>query len=92
MLIKWQLNTSKNDLVFVYDPKYFHDSHRAIDEEAHLNSNTGNYEIPTVASSWGTLIKQIGNILLDECIKEYDEIKRRNVKNFVCFPRNKHPH
>lgn len=47
-------NKDITDLASVYDPKYCDDAHRAIDQESHLNSNTGNYEIPTVASSLGT--------------------------------------
>lgn len=80
-----KINKDITDLSSVYDPKYCDDAHRTIDQEAHLNINTGNYEIPTVASSLGTLIKQIGNILLNECIKEHDDSKRKNVKNFLSL-------
>lgn len=79
------INNEVQDLASVFDPKFCEDALRAIHMLAHLNEETGNFDIPTVAFSLGTLIKCIGNILTNECIINHDDIKRKHTKQFLSL-------
>lgn len=71
------------DMSSLFDPRCCDATLDAIKKVAKFNSETCSYETPTVAFSLGTLLKQIGNIFLTECIKEHSEEKRKNTKNFL---------
>lgn len=77
------INSEISDLKSVFDPKFSDDAHKALDKEASLNRETGSYDIPSVASSLGTLIKNIGNILIHEYMKQHNDEKRKHVKHFL---------
>lgn len=64
------LNKEITDLTSVFDPKFSDDTVRAINEIAKFNSETWSYKTPTVAFNLGTLLKQVGNLLITECIKQ----------------------
>jgi len=49
---------------------------------AQFDEKTWIYKIPYIASSLGTLIKQIGKILRSMCIKKHDFNKQTVVENF----------
>ncbi|KAG5863507.1 hypothetical protein JTB14_031458 [Gonioctena quinquepunctata] len=77
------LNSEVTDLSSIYDPKFIDDTSKAINIEAGLVVETFHYRTPTVAFNLGTLLKQIGNILINECIKNHSNEKKVNTENYI---------
>lgn len=67
----------------MFDPKNIDDTLKAINLEARLNEETSVYEAPSVAFALGGLLKLVGNILINECIKRHEEDKRKCAKDYV---------
>lgn len=78
-----KMNNGISDLMSVFDPKYIDDTIASINIEAKINKTSNNYETPTVAFSLGSLLKQIGKILINESIKKHDDDTRKNTENFL---------
>nr|CAI5860421.1 unnamed protein product [Callosobruchus analis] len=78
------INKRITDLTSVFDPMYIDDTLKAIYLEAGLDLEKDIYKTPTVASNIGTLLKQTGNILVAESIKNMMKRKRRMLKT-ICF-------
>ncbi|XP_050516432.1 uncharacterized protein LOC126891296 [Diabrotica virgifera virgifera] len=77
------INQDITDLTSVYDPKYIDDTRIAINAEAGLDEKTDIYKTPTVAFNLGTLLKQIGQMLINESIKKHDNETQSNADNFL---------
>lgn len=41
------------------------------------------YSAPSVAARIGTLLKQIGNLTIAECIKQSNEPRKMDIENFL---------
>lgn len=63
------INKKMTDFFSIYHPSIYDDYIVAVNQVAGLNMNTKVYAAPSVASRIGTLIKQIGNLAIAECIK-----------------------
>ncbi|KAJ8952372.1 hypothetical protein NQ317_003332 [Molorchus minor] len=76
---------SKNttDLTSLYDPKYSDDTLKAINLTGKFDNQTNCYETPTVPFQIGSLLKYIGNVLINESIKRHDDVRRKNVEDFL---------
>lgn len=44
---------------------------------ARYNAENNTFDAPTVAAGLGTLLKQIGNILISDCIKKHAGAKEK---------------
>ncbi|XP_045477756.1 uncharacterized protein LOC123682945 [Harmonia axyridis] len=83
-LIKMKaLSKEINNLASIYDPKFVDMVLSAINMCARYTETTNCFEAPSVAFSLGTLLKQIGNLLITECIKNHKEEMRKNAKYFL---------
>lgn len=67
----------------IYDPKYYDDCIKSVHIVAQLNEDTNTYKAPATASTLGTLIKQVGNLYITECIKIHDDKRKENAENFL---------
>lgn len=67
----------------MFDPKFCDSTSEAINEVARFNSETKSYGAPTVAVSIQTLLKQLGNMLIVQFIKNHDEVGQKNAKNYL---------
>lgn len=77
------INKEVTDLSSLFAPKFCDDTLNAINIVAGFNSETSNYEAPSVAFSIGTLLKQIGNIYIVDCIKNHKDECQKNAKNLI---------
>lgn len=78
-----KLDKDITDLASVFDPKYCDAAVLAITMEAKLIPGCGKKPTPAVATSLGTLLKLIGSILINECIKKHDDAKKKFTKDFL---------
>nr|CAI5851095.1 unnamed protein product [Callosobruchus analis] len=76
-------NSSIDDFASIYDAKYIDDVLKYINVTSRFNEKTCSYGTPSVAFALSTLIKQCGNILITEYIKKHEDIKKKDVKNFL---------
>ncbi|KAG5872851.1 hypothetical protein JTB14_017532 [Gonioctena quinquepunctata] len=76
-------NNGISDLTSIYDPKYVDDVLIAINVSAKYTESENSYEAPSVAFSLGTLLKQIGNMLITESIKDHNDLTKKNTEDFL---------
>ncbi|KAL6255629.1 hypothetical protein P5V15_012877 [Pogonomyrmex californicus] len=67
----------------LYHPSKYDDCITAVNEVAGFKSNTKIYTAPSIASRLGTLLKQIGNLNIAECIKRNNWDEKKNTENFL---------
>lgn len=67
----------------IYDPSMYDDCLKAVNKISHFDAVNKKYGAPSVASNIGTYIKQIGNLLISECIKTNDVEKQNTTENFL---------
>lgn len=67
----------------IYDPKYYDYCIKSVHVVAQLDEESNTYKAPATASSLGTLIKQVGNLFITECIKSHDYKRKENAENFL---------
>lgn len=77
------INSSVDDFTSLYNPKYYDDIIKAVNEVAGLNSRTNCYKTPSNATNLGTLLKQVGNTLITECIKKSDNSKKQVTEDLL---------
>ncbi|XP_036150600.1 GATA zinc finger domain-containing protein 14-like [Monomorium pharaonis] len=65
-----KINKNVTDFFSIYHPSIYDDCITAVNQVAGYNTSTKVYAAPSVASRIGTLIKQIGNLAIAECIKQ----------------------
>jgi len=77
--------TNKNviDFYSIYYPSIYDDCIKAVNRVAGFNASTKIYGAPSVASRLGTLIKQIENLGIDECIKRNKLQEKVDIENFL---------
>ncbi|KAK2578065.1 hypothetical protein KPH14_012871, partial [Odynerus spinipes] len=77
------LNENVTHFASIYKPSIYDDCVRAINVIARYDSTKQMYEAPSVASRLGTLIKQIGKLLITECIKRNDVERQQTTENYL---------
>lgn len=82
-LVMKKLNESLEQFSSIYDPQYYDDCIKSVQEVAQLDEDTNTYKAPATASSLGTLLKQVGNLFITECIKIHDYKRKENAENFL---------
>lgn len=80
-----ELDKEINDMATVFDPKFSYGAIETINILAGSDNETGNLQTPSVASTLSTLLKQVGNILKNECIIKHEEEKLKNVERFLSL-------
>lgn len=78
-----KINKNVTDFFSIYHPSKYDDCIVAVNEVAGLDMNRKMYTAPSVASRLGTLIKQIGNLCIAECIKRDKLQTKMDVENFL---------
>lgn len=82
-LVMKKFNESLEQFSSIYDPQYYDDCIKSVQEVAQLDEDTNTYKAPATASSLGTLLKQVGNLFITECIKIHDYKRKENAENFL---------
>ncbi|KYN22043.1 hypothetical protein ALC57_05567 [Trachymyrmex cornetzi] len=70
-------------LTSMYDPKYYDTFLDTVNIVAKYNKEKDVYEKPANASNLGTYVKNIGEILIMECIKNHNDATKKNTENFL---------
>ncbi|XP_018372557.1 PREDICTED: uncharacterized protein LOC108767291 [Trachymyrmex cornetzi] len=78
-----KINNDIDDFKSLYYPKFYDNCVSAINVVARYNDNEKIYETPTVAINLSILIKDVGNLLITECIKQEDTEKKKLIKDFL---------
>ncbi|XP_066599970.1 uncharacterized protein [Prorops nasuta] len=71
------------DFTSVYHPGRYDNAIIAVHQLAEYDEDSCTYKTPSIASTLGTLLKLVGHILRSMCIKKQDEIKQKEVENFL---------
>lgn len=71
------------DFASLYDPKFYDVAIVAVNSVAGFDEEKNIYKIPSVAFNLGTYIKHIGELFINECIKNHDPIKMKATENFL---------
>lgn len=77
------INNSISEFSDLYDPKFFDDAISAIHVIGGLDESTHTYKAPSTAYNLGSLLKKIGNIFVNDCIKQKDPNKKQNAEDFL---------
>ncbi|KYN08439.1 hypothetical protein ALC62_00571 [Cyphomyrmex costatus] len=59
------------DFLSLYDPCFYDNCISAVRVVTRYNEENNTFGAPSVASGLGTLLKQVGNIFISDCIKKY---------------------
>lgn len=78
-----EIDNNVIDFTSIYNPNRYDICIKAVNNLAQFDETTGTYKIPSIASSLGTLIKQVGKILRSICIKKQEYDNQIVVKNFL---------
>lgn len=78
-----KINRNVTDFYSLYHPSIYDDCIAAVNQVAGLNTSTRVYAAPSVASRLGTLLKQIGNLGIAECIKRNKLQEKTDIENFL---------
>ncbi|VEN34414.1 unnamed protein product [Callosobruchus maculatus] len=78
-----QVNKAVTDFASIYNPSVYDSCIQAVNTVAVLDEDTQMYKTPTVASTLGTLLKQVGTYFITCCIKTNEVEKQRNAENFL---------
>lgn len=78
-----KLSTEISNLKSTYDPKYCDATLKAISIVAKYNEATMSYSNPTVAFHLGSLIKLVGRYLINICIRNHEDEKRKYTEDFL---------
>ncbi|XP_067214681.1 uncharacterized protein [Linepithema humile] len=78
-----EIDNTIADFTSIYNPKRYDYCVQAVNNLAQFDETTWTYKIPSIASSLGTLIKQVGQILRSICIKKQEFDNQVTVENFL---------
>jgi hypothetical protein len=70
-------------LLHIYNSRYYDLTLKTINELGGLNEQTGCYRAPSYPYMIGILLKQVGKILVSECIKDQNKYLKTNVEEFL---------
>jgi len=91
LIVLKDLDNSIIDFSSVYDPIKYEKCVQAVNKLAQFDEKTWTYKTPSIASSLGTLIKQVGQILRSVCIKKQNFDKQTVVENFLKLLEEDYP-
>ncbi|VEN50350.1 unnamed protein product [Callosobruchus maculatus] len=72
-----------NKLEDCYDPEFYDDVIKAINDMCGLNINDGRYKAPATAFAVGSYLMKISFYLTTEYIKRKDYVAQKNIKRFI---------
>ncbi|XP_029178244.1 putative uncharacterized protein DDB_G0282133 isoform X2 [Nylanderia fulva] len=78
-----EIDNTVVDFTSIYNPKRYDYCVKAVNNLAQFDETTWTYKVSSVASSLGTLIKQVGQILRSICIKRQELENQVIVENFL---------
>lgn len=78
-----EIDNTVTDFASIYEPKRYEQCIKAVNNLAQFDETTWTYKVPSIASSLGTLIKQVGQILRSMCIKKHEFENQTIVENFL---------
>jgi len=78
-----EIDNIVGDFTSIYDPQKYDLCVKAVNNLAQFDETTWTYKIPSIASSLGTLIKQVGQILRTMYIKKQEFNNQVRVENFL---------
>lgn len=78
-----KINKDIVDFTTIYDPKYYDDVLTAINIVSEFDEETNTYQHPSTAHHLGSFVKQIGNLLVTDCIKWHDPEQKANTEDFI---------
>lgn len=78
-----EIDNTVVDFTSIYNPKRYDYCVKAVNSLAQFNETTWTYKTASIASSLGTLIKQVGQILRSICIKRQEFENQVTVENFL---------
>lgn len=73
------------DFSSLYDPRFYDNCVSAVRVVTRYNAENNTFGAPSVAAGLGTLLKQIGNILISDCIKKHMLEKKKNAEDFLML-------
>lgn len=82
------INPNVDDFASLYHPKYYDNIIQAVNKVAKFNSRKNVYKTPSNATNLGTLLKQVGNTLITECIKKSDNLKKQVTEDLLKLLKN----
>lgn len=74
-----------NELAASLTPDNYDYVIEAVNKVANLNTQGTKYYAPSSASQLGTLLKKCSKLLIVECIKQKDSIKKKSTEDFLCI-------
>lgn len=80
-----RINRNVTDFYSIYHPPIYDDCIKAINVVSGFNTSTQDYATPSIASRLGTLLKQIGNLAIAECIKRNKFQEKVDIENFLIL-------
>lgn len=83
LLILKKINNDIDDFKSFYYPKFYDNCISAINVVARYNDNEKIFETPAVAINLSILIKDVGNFLITECIKQEDTERKKLIEDFL---------
>lgn len=78
-----EIDNTVEDFTSIYEPTRYDLCVKAVNNLAQFDETTWTYKIPSIASSLGTLIKQVGQILRSMCIIKQKFNNQVIVENFL---------
>lgn len=77
------INHDIDNFTSLYHPKYYDDIIHAVNEVAGFDKKSNLYKTPSNATNLGTLLKQVGNTLITECIKNSDCVRKQTTEDLL---------
>lgn len=77
------MNSEISDFSSVFQPRNCNDTLKAVHEVAGYNKNTNFYSAPSNATTLSTTLKKLGEILMNEYIKQQNVQRQKDVKDFL---------
>lgn len=78
-----KINKEVLEFETLYDPKFYNSVISAIHIVVGFDQVTNTFKAPSSAYNIGSLIKKIGNLLVSDCIKNHNIIKKTNTEDFL---------
>lgn len=78
-----RIKSNITDFSSMYAPEHYDTFVEGVYAVAGLDEDTGMYRAPSVASTIGTLVKQVGAIYISECIKKKETEKKLAAEDFL---------
>lgn len=80
-----KIQPAVTDFSSLYDPCFYDNCISAVRVTARYNIENNTFGAPSVAAGLGTLLKQIGNIFISDCIKKHMLEKKKNAEDFLIL-------